>query len=186
MSLNTLELRVIGGLALVGALAAAALVFWPETPTPEVVTAAPQVRQADGSVVAQRAQDPHPAPAPHILPKGSIEERRESVTVAPSAAAAASGCPPVHVDLSIVRVDGGQRAVVSSPDGTVIDAKDIPIEAGIMPPAPKPWAAGLSYDTQHAVGVWLDRDIGRLVVGAAVQRLQDGRAEAQIRVGVRF
>lgn len=165
-------------------LSAAVLVWalWPAKPVPEVVTAAPQVVQADHSVIAERAPDAHPPPARHMLPKGAVEERRTSVVVAPAPAAST-----VEVDLSLVRMpDNGRRVVASSPNGTVISALDIPIEAGLAPPPEKPWAAGLSYGMGRAVGVWVDRDVGRLRVGAAVERLADGRAEAQIRVGVRF
>jgi hypothetical protein len=167
---------------------AAVLVWalWPAKPVPELMTPAPQVQQADGSVIAARAPDPHPAPPPHVIPKGFTEVRRDVVTVAPTPAAAASGCPPVSVNLSVVRNGADQRVVASSPDGQVIAATDIPIEAAQLPPPPKPWAAGLSYDTRHAVGIWLDRDVGRLVVGGALSRLPDGRTEAQVRVGVRF
>lgn len=156
-------------------------------PVPEVVTAAPAQRQDDGSLVAERTPDPKPAPPPHALPAGAREVRREQVTVAPAPAAAASGCPPVRVDLSLVRMpDNGQRVVASSPDGQVVSALDIPIEPALVPAPARPWAAGLSYDTRHAVGIWVDRDVGRLVVGGALSRLPDGKTEAQLRVGVRF
>lgn len=160
--------------------------LWPAKPVPELMTPAPQVQQADGSMIAARAPDAHPAPAPHIIPKGFTEVRRDTVTVAPTPAAAASGCPPVSVNLSVVRNGADQRVVASSPDGQVIAATDIPIEAAQLPPPAKPWAAGLSYDTRHAVGIWLERDVGRLVLGGALSRLPNGRAEAQVRVGVRF
>lgn len=171
-------------------LAAAALILlaavmvwaiWPAKPVPEVITAAPQVVQADHSLVVARDPEAHPVPPPHMLPKGSVEVRREKIVAAPAA-----GASSVEVDLSLVRVDGGQRVVASSPDGTISTAIDIPIEQALIPAPPKPWAAGLSYGTGRSVGLWIDRDIGRLVLGAAVQRLQDGHAEAQVRVGVRF
>jgi hypothetical protein len=164
-------------------LVAAVLVWalWPAKPVLENVAPAPQVQQTDGSVVAQRAPDVHSAPPPHIIPKGFHEVRREAVVVAPAPAASS-----VEVDLSLVSDGTQQRVVASSPDGQVIKALDIPIQPVLMPPPAKPWAAGLSYDTRHAVGVWVDRDVGRLVVGAALSRLPDGKTEAQLRVGVRF
>lgn len=182
----TLRTRLIlGGVVLV-IIAGLAVAFWPAKPIHEVTTAAPEVRQGDGSLIAERTPQSHPAPAPHIIPSGYKETRRDSVTVAPSPAAAASGCPPVSVILSTVRSGNQQRIVASSPNGEVLAAKDEIIEPALLPPAPRPWAAGLSYDTRHAVGVWVDRDVGRLVLGAAVARLPDGKAEAQLRVGVRF
>jgi len=174
--------------AVVAAVAGGVLAwaYWPAKPVPEVVAPAPAVRQDDGSLVAERAPDPHPAPPPHAIPKGFHEERREQLTIAPAPAAAASGCPPVHVALSVVSDDRQHRVIASSPDGQVVDAVDIPIVPALMPPPARPWAAGLSYDTRHAVGIWVDRDVGRLVVGGALSRLPDGKTEAQVRVGVRF
>jgi hypothetical protein len=175
--------------AIVGALlallvgAAIAWATWPAKPVPEVVTAAPQIFQADGSVVAARAPDPHPPKTRYALPKASTEERRGEVVVAPAPAAST-----VQVDYSLVRsADGGRRMVFDSPDGKVLSAVDIPIDPGMLPPPAKPWAAGLSYGTNRSVGLWVDRDLGsRLRVGAAVQRLENGKAEAQLRVGVRW
>jgi len=178
----------VESIAVVSVLAAGWLWWLTRTPppVPEVLTPAPQVQQADSSVIAARAPDAHPAPAPHIIPKGYTEVRRDTVTVAPAPAAAASGCPPVRVDLSLVRNGAEQRVVASSPDGQVVSAIDVPIEAAMVPAPARPWAAGLSFDTRHAVGVWVDRDVGRLVVGGALARLPDGKTEAQMRVGVRF
>jgi hypothetical protein len=155
--------------------------YWPPKPVPEVVTAAPQVQQADGSVIAARAPDPHPPAPRHIIPRGAVEERREQIVVAPAPAASS-----VEIDLSLVREGDQRRVIASSPDGQVLKAVDIPIEPALIPPPPKPWAAGLSYDTRHAVGIWVDRDVGRLVVGGALSRLPDGKTEAQVRVGMRF
>lgn len=155
-------------------------------PIPEVVTAAPTLRQSDGSLIAERAPNPKPMRPAHVIPTGGTEVRREQVTVAPSPAAAASGCPPVRVELSLVRMpDRGQRVVASSPDGDVVSAIDIPIEPALMVPPPRPWAAGLSYSTRREVGVWVERDIGRLRLGAELSK-GDGPARAEIRVGATF
>jgi hypothetical protein len=163
-----------------------AFAFWPAKPLHEDVTAAPQVVQADHSVIAERAPDAAPPPAPHVIPKGFREVRRDIVTVAPAPAAAASGCPSVRIDLSLVRNGTDQRVIASSPDGQIVSAIDVPIEAAIVPPPPKPWAAGLAYGTDHAVGVWVERDVGRLVLGAQLARAQDGKMQAQLRLGARF
>lgn len=174
------QLELLGVVGVV--LALLAFAFWPAKPVPEVMTAAPQVVQADHSIVVERAPDAHPAPPPHLIPRGGVEVRRESFVAAPAA-----GASSVQVDLSLVRMpDNGQRVIASSPDGTVVSALDIPIEAGLIPPPPKPWAAGLSYGTDHAVGIWVDRDVGRLVLGAQLARAPDGRVQAQLRVGARF
>ena len=178
------KLEVLGAILVVVAVVLA-WALWPAPPVHEDVAPAPQVVQADQSVIAQRAPDAHPPPPRHIIPKGYVEQRRDEVTVAPSPAAAASGCPPVRVDLSQVRSGNQVRVVASSPDGQVVSAIDIPIEPSLLPPAPKPWAAGLAYGTDHAVGVWLERDVGRLRLGAEVAK-GAGRPRAELRVGVSF
>lgn len=178
--MSRIEWLIIGAVVLVAALAAVA--FWPDQAIHEDVTPAPMVRQADKSVIAERRPEEHPAKPPHMLPKGAVEERRGEVIAAP-----ALGASSVEVDYSLARMpDGGRRVIVSSPDGSIDKAIDIPIEPGLVPAPAKPWAAGISYGTNRSVGFWVDRDIGRLVVGAALQRLQDGKAEAQLRLGVRF
>ena len=168
-------------------LALVGFVVWTQWPTPaqkEVVAHAPEQIQKDGSKVFERDPNAKPTPPPHIIPKGYKEERRESFSVAPSPAAAASGCPPVRVNLSVAGNGVDRRVIASSPDGDVVNAIDMPIEAQLVPPAPRVWAAGMSYDTRRAVGIWVDRDFNRLRLGAALRRLPDGKAEAEVRVGV--
>lgn len=180
-------LRARVWLAFVAVLVVVAFVTWaawPAKPKPEVATPAPAVRQADGSLEAERVAPPaKPTPPPHALPKGAVEVRRGEIALTPLASASS-----VHVDYSLARMpDGGRRVIVSSPDAHVDQATDMVIEPELVAAPEKPWAAGVSYDTRHATGVWLDRDIGgRLRVGAAVQRLRDGKTEAQLRVGVRW
>lgn len=152
------------------------------TPQPvhEDVAPAPMVRQSDDSVIAERAPASAPLPAGHVIPKGFHEVRRATVVIAPASAASS-----VEVDLSLVRNGTEQRVIASSPDGQVIRALDIPIEPALLPPAPRPWAAGLGYTTEREVGVWVERDLGRLRVGAEVLKGQ-GRPRAEVRVGVAF
>ncbi|MGN6518676.1 MAG: hypothetical protein ACTHK2_04540 [Dokdonella sp.] len=175
---HKLALVVAAAIAL---LAGVLLATRPVAPVREDVAPAPQVQQADGSVIAQRAPDAHPAPPRHQLPRGAVEERREQIVVAPAPAAST-----VEVDLSLVRQGDERRVVASSPDGQVLRAIDIPIEPAMLPPPPLPWAAGLSYRTDRAVGLWVERDIGHLRLGAELAREPNGRAEAEVRVGLRF
>jgi len=165
-------------------------------PTPEIIAPAAAQSQPDGSVVAERRPVAGPPkPAPHKLPAGSVEERRVSVTVQPRAriklpavaeqSSAPADCPPVTVDLSLVRQGDGRRVVASSPDGDVIGALDVPIEAGIMPTS-RPWAAGISCDParcRDSAGAWIERDLGRLRVGIEAAKQQSGGMQARARVG---
>jgi hypothetical protein len=120
------------------ALMFGAYLFGVRTSAPKVENIAPAAEQSqpDGSVVAERQPVAgKPPAAPHVLPKGSTEERRAKVTVRPKAgielprsvlkslpsdclkAVESAQCPDVTVDLSLVRQGDGRRVVASSPDG---------------------------------------------------------------------
>jgi len=176
----SLRTKVEGAILVIAGVLAFA--FWPARPIHENVAPAPAERQADGSLIAERAPDAHPAKPRHQLPKGAVEERREQVIIQPADPAASA----VEVDLSLVREGDQRRVIASSPDGQVVTAIDIPIEPAAIPPPPKPWAAGLSYGTDRAVGVWVERDLGRLRVGAEIEKGMAGPPVARIRVGVRW
>lgn len=156
-------------------------------PKPEVITAAPQVTQSDGSIVLERKPEARPAKAPHRIPKGSTEERRVNLKLKPDAFVTADGCQcdpePVALNLSLVRDDQGRRVVASSQGGQILSALDIPIEPALMPPEPHSWAAGLSYGHDKSPGVWIDRDLGRIRVGAEVIRERGKTFQARARVG---
>lgn len=165
-----------------------------DLPRLEEITAAPEVKQGDGSVVVARSPPPKEDSVfpgvspkirkpPHKLPEGAVEERRVEVVIQPER----EDCPPVQVDLSIVRHEGGRRVIASSPDGSVLRALDMPIEAALMPKRPTPWAAGVSFDPQNKRGgVWIERDISRLRLGADLQQAETGELRAMVRVGWRW
>ena len=156
-------------------------------PKPEIITAAPEVAQPDGSIVLERKPEAKPTKAPHKIPKGSTEERRVNLNLKPDSFVSADGCQcdpePVALNLSLVRDDQGRRVVASSQGGKILSALDIPIEPALMPPEPHPWAAGLSYGHDKSPGVWIERDLGRVRVGAEVIRQRDQTFQARARVG---
>lgn len=156
-------------------------------PKQEVIAAAPQVTQSDGSIVIERKPAATTTKAPHKLPKGSTEERRVNLNLKPDAFVTADGCKcdpePVALNLSLVRDDQGRRVVASSKGGQIISALDIPIEPALMPPEPHPWSAGLSYGHDKSPGVWIERDLGRIRVGAEVIRDRSQTFQARARVG---
>lgn len=179
VALTALILAVAGGSYLFGVRASA--------PNPEVVAAAPQVRQSDQSVIAERKPEPAPTKPPHKIPAGATEERRVSIKLKPPAFTSSEGCQcdpaPLDVNLSLVREDGGRRVIASSPEGRVISALDVPIEPALLPEA-HPWAAGLSVGNDKSPGVWVERDIGRFRIGAEVIRDKNaGKLTARARVG---
>jgi hypothetical protein len=169
-------------LAVVVAVAAGGL-WWvtrDPAPVPEDTAPAPMVRQADESVVAERTFTPKPKPAPHAIPKGYVESRRETVHVD-------FDTPKNEAEIVVSLATKGNevRAIASSPDGTVTYAQDSIIVPQLMPAPERPWAAGVSYSTDRQTGVWLERDIGRLRLGAEVSKGQ-GKPRAELRVGVAF
>ena len=148
---------------------------------------APSVRQSDGSLILERRPDAS-AVAPMQIPKSAKVERLAKITVKPrpvASAASAVDCAPVTLDLALVKMpDDSRRMIASSPDGEVVAGFDMPVLPTISVASPK-WSAGLSYSDQRQLGAWLDRDVGRAVVGVAVRQSDRGlRAEA--RLGWRF
>ena len=136
-------------------------------PAPEVVTPQPAQSLPGGAVVLERK----PATKPSKPKKpGANVERDVSVTVQPDQA----GSEPVRVDLQLVAEDGGRRVIASSPDGQIVGGLDLP-QPATMPQDSRKWAAGLSCDPtncQRTAGAWIDRDLGRIRLGAELTQQQ--------------
>lgn len=164
------------------------------TPTPE--PAAPQQRQTDGALLIERQATTPTAKPKQQIPKRAKVERVAQVTVQPDAPAPAAGqpCPPVTVDLSLIREpDGGRRILASSPDGEVVAGLDVPVEPMLVMPAPaKRWAAGLSWSpSERTSGVWIERDLWRVRVGLDIHQAgglhtSASGVDARVRVGITF
>lgn len=179
-------------------LAACGAAVWITWPAQAPETPAPEQRQSDGSLLLERKPAATPPARPHKIPPRTTLERTVQVTVQPDAPAPAAGdpCPPVTVDMSLVREESGARRVIaSSPDGRVITGLDIPIEPA--PPPPRLWAAGLSWSPNQTYGVWIERDMKLPLLNAAARiglDLNQSRAhtsapegyEARVRVGFAF
>lgn len=178
---------VVAAVALV-AVGVGAYLFGVHTsaPKPEVIAAAPQVRQSDQSVIAERKQEATPTKPPHKIPTGAIEERRVNIKLKPPAFTSPEGCQcdpaPLDVNLSLVREDGGRRVIARSPEGRVISALDVPIKPALISET-HPWAAGLSVGNDKSPGVWIERDLGRFRVGAEAVRERDGGLLGRVKLG---
>lgn len=178
-------------------------VLW--RPSRVVETYAQAVRQVDGSLVLERKPNAKAVPK-HTVPRGATVERVASVTVLPSAppiptssslspelpGVTAHTCPPVTVDLSLVRLkDGTRRIIASSPDGEVVGGVDIPIESA-PPNKDLKNAGGVSYNPlDKTYGLWYQRNKGPLVMGLDVLQQKAPLTGASgvavsIRLGVRF
>lgn len=162
--------------ALVVAVTAAGVTWYVMRPVPVIEMAKPAETQADGSKLIERTATQPKARPKQIVPTGARVERIAAVTVQPTALAEADKpCPPVTVDMTLVREeDGSKRVIASSPDGEVVAGLDIPVETLPVPEA-RPWAVGVSVDpVRQAGGVWVERDIGRVRLGVEVNQQRAG------------
>ena len=193
------KLYLYGGIALVVAgIFIGWKLFRPEPPKPE--TYAPAAAQEDGSKVLERKPQATAKPA-HKIPKGAKVERVVKLEVkskpvnAPSAlqtgagkaeAPAATDCPPVQVDLSLVRLpDESRRVIASSTNGEIVGGVDIPVESA-APYKELKWAAGLTANPlERTLGGFIDRDLGPLRFGAELNQIKDGY-DLRLKAGVRF
>jgi hypothetical protein len=182
---------------------------------PVVETYAPEVKQPDGSVILER-KPMTPTEANKVvhlpqLPKGAKVEREVEVVVQPdqpagpvsprpsgsdvSAEPARPPCPPVRIDLALVKMpDDSRRVIASSPDGKVVGGVDIPT----LPDAPAPrvtkWAAGGVYGVAsgggRSMGAFIHRDLAFIRAGAEVTHDTftnlPGQWSARAMIGVRF
>ena len=182
-------LGLIAALIFVGGMALAWKIWAPKPAKPETYAAA--VKQSDGSVVLERKPDATAKPAQE-LPKGAKLERVVQVTVKPSASSEAiaptngpdpqaastsdlpSGttipCPPIRVDLSLVRMpDESRRVIASSPDGEVISGIDVPVD-GPKPQRELHWNASVIRTWEPMTGHqhwggYVQRSAGPFVIG---------------------
>ena len=181
--------RYLWALVAALALAFAGYLFGANTSAPKPENTAPVAAQSqpDGSLILERKPEARPTPAPHKIPKGAIEERRVGIKLKPPAFESAAGCKcdpkPLDVSLSLVREGDGRRVIASSPQGQILAGLDMPIEPVLMPPEPHPWAAGLSMDQGKRPGVWIERDFGRVRLGADAYRAEAGGLGGRLRVG---
>lgn len=154
-----------------------------DAPRQEVAAPAPAVRQADGSLIAERRSSSSSEPA-YRIPAGMVEERRVTATVTPDL----DDCPPVTLDLSLVRdTAGGRRVIVDSPSGLVTSSVDTVVDPGQVPAPVRPWAVGIAYEPfADRYGAWVERDVSRFRLGADVKQGRDDRPEYWVRIGWRW
>ena len=184
---------VIALIALAAGGGCIGLGWWLGKPAVVVENAAPAEKQADGSTIAERRPDAKAKPKQQI-PKGAKVERTGEITVqGETPKENVKPCPPVTIDTTLIRnADGSKRVIVSSPDGTVTRAIDIPVETAAPPPEPKLWAAGVSYSpTKQTSGIWIERDIARVRLGAEINQARPivtgpAGVEARVRIGWTF
>lgn len=161
-------------------------------PTPPPETHAEEVHLPSGAVALEREPEaPVPVPlkqAVRELDRKATLERAVRVTVVPKTPVTSTEpCPPVNLDIGLVKLpDQTRRVVVHSSDGDVLGGVDIPIQATERVQALK-WAAGALYvPHEESYGIFLDRDIGRLRVGAELVQSREHGVSGIVRLGIRF
>lgn len=186
-------------IAFVAGAALASLVnwrLWHKAPVIETYAAAEQ--QADGSALLERKPDAAAKPV-HQIPAGAKVERVvklaiKSRPVIPSPLAGEGkgegekvDCPPVQVDLSLVKLpDETRRVIASSVNGEVVAGVDIPVEAARQVKEPK-WAAGLTMSpVGRGYGAFVDRDFGPFRVGAELNQSEAYGFDIRLKAGLRF
>lgn len=98
-------------------------------------------------------------------------------------------CPPVTVDLTLLRMkDGTHRVTASSPDGTVIGGVDVPVEAAVASLKPKVWSAGALYNpVSKTYGAFVTRDLGPVrAIAQTIQPDQGARWAVQVGAAIRW
>lgn len=138
----------------------------------------------DGSLVVAREPDGKTTIPDPERPKGTTVVRTVEATVSGGKpvlvqpdlivdrcpTAADFSCPPVSVRVDLLRdTHGTYRAQVTSNTGEVLDGVDIPREPIIVPKRLN-WSAGYERDMDGKQGAFLARDVGRLVIGASVNK----------------
>lgn len=196
--MKTLPTNITTALLLLfaGLLAGLALGWRIYHPVPgQIETPAAAIHQPDGSVALARQPTANPVPA-QLIPPGTHVERVVQVTVKPrqrarqsttalppthagpddsvasnpatDGALDAPPCPPVTVDLSLVRGKDGSRVVASSPDGDVVGGLDVPAQPLLRDRQPR-WAVSFIHSTDHRNGGQLQYQRGPFVIGAGAQ-----------------
>lgn len=162
----------------------------PEPAQPETYATASM--QADGSTILERQPDATAKPA-HMIPAGAKVTRLVQVTVKPKHVAktdhaapvtpqlptdpiqpaikpeeflADADCPPVTVDLSLVRDGaGGSRVIASSPNGDILAGVDTPVETPPTQRQPR-WAVSYIRTHDNKQGGLVQYQRGPFIVGA--------------------
>lgn len=139
--------------------------FWPDAPAVVHETPAP-----GDLATGLLPRDPAPADKPGQVRTIYVTVQPDPVPVeCPDGTVIQAECPPVRVRTVLTRdAAGGLRANVYADDGTVISGVDVPHDPAYQPPPARPWAAGYERDHNGRQGAFVERDVGRLRVGASV------------------
>lgn len=195
-------------LVLVLAMSVSWYVWSPKPAPPEIY--APEIKQSDGSIIMEKTPNASVKPT-FKVPKGATVERvikfavqaktpvsntdgqsgtTEKVTLSDSTKKAAVVCPPVNVELALVRNSDETKSVIARADnGEIIGAVDIPVEAAKPIVKPKLWAIGaVANPAKETYGAFVDRDFGWLRTGLQLNQIESRTLPSQywVKAGIRF
>ena len=163
------------------------------SPKPIQETNAPEIRQADGSLVLERNKDVKPPKSPLNPFIGSEWIRHSEVTIRPTQVpqiGSNAEIDPIKVCFDLLRLqDKTYRVIVKAEGGEVLGGVDIPIETKVYPDPPK-WAAG-GILLNDGYGLFIQRNVGAFLIGLDVTKTHDKALKRDnlgysFRAGIRF
>lgn len=99
-------------------------------------------------------------------------------------------CPPVTLNLALVRdSDQTRRVIASSDDGIILGGVDIPVSDALPIPEPKTWSIGaVANPFKQTIGGYVDHDYGFVRLGATLMQSSTGKfpADPTVKVGIVF
>lgn len=192
----SLQSAIIG--ALIWGLFCIGFGSWWSRPKPVAVIPHDQVRNNDGTLTSGRTADPiKPVSRVPIGSKQVAGFRAKTKPAKPEAIPGADPaktkeceaflqCPAVTITGTIIQDRNGQQDLILSEN---VDAAVFAPTVSLQPY--RPWAAGLSFDTDTQFGAWLTRDIGPVVIGISGRTKEPGADAVNVptieaRIGLRF
>jgi hypothetical protein len=109
------------------------------------------------------------------MAKGRIFVKPKPIPNAP----AGCSCETITIDYREAIIDGQPAMEVTSKDAEVTGGYHAPVNFQMR--QERPWAIGISYDTEGRKGAFVERDIGPVMVGVGASS-----GSVQARVGWRF
>lgn len=143
-------------------------------PKPIAIVSKPAVKIKDGLRLETKAVDPKSVPR-NTMAKGQIRVKPKPLLGSP----AGCECGEIQLDYREAIIDGQPAMEVTSKDAEVIGGYHAPVNFQMR--QERPWAIGLSYDTEGRKGAFVERDIGPFMVGVGASS-----GSVQARIGWRF
>lgn len=143
-------------------------------PKPVAIVSKPAAKIKDGLRLETKAIDPKSVPR-NTMAKGKIVVKPKPIPNAP----AGCSCEEITIDYREAIIDGQPAMEVTSRDAEVIGGYHAPVNFQMR--QERPWAIGISYDTEGRKGAFVERDIGPVMVGVGASS-----GSAQARIGWRF